>query len=137
MLFEFHSKENAKKPGSVHAMYLLSGGQPAKPSTEVNGNDGEDVHMQSSPFFSSSMPDRDDEHDTVEPVTRVVTLVREEQLEGISTTLLANPVKSGCRAHILYRGQSSVHGALLHSYLQPEPETHRGLLLFTPMTPSD
>ena len=93
MLFEFHAKENAKMPGSVHAMYLLSGAQPTKKVAELNGDD-EDIHMQSSPFFSSSMPDRDDELDVVEPMTRVVTLVREDQLEGVSTVLYASPTNS-------------------------------------------
>ena len=92
MLFEFHSKENARRPGSVHATYLVSGGQPLN-KDELNGID-DDVHMRSSPFFSSSMPSHDDDHqmiervDKKEPLMRVVTLVREDQLEGISTAVL-------------------------------------------------
>ena len=93
MLFEFYSKENARRPGSVHATYLISGGQPSK-NDELNGVDN-DVHMRSSPFFSSSMPSQDEDHEMIEStgrrtevLTRVVTLVREDQLEGISTAAL-------------------------------------------------
>ena len=86
MLFEFYSKENARNPGSVHATYLISGGQPSK--YDLSSID-DDVHMRSNPFFSSSMPSQDEDHEMIEGVgrkealTRVVTLVREDQLEGI------------------------------------------------------
>ena len=83
MLYEFHTHENKKKPGSVYAAYLLYGTQNAKTSN-ANGDahkDGEDIPMASSPFLSSSMPQ---EEDTTEvPPVKVMTVVREENLEGM------------------------------------------------------
>ncbi|KAL8787414.1 MAG: hypothetical protein Q9195_007789 [Heterodermia aff. obscurata] len=83
MLYEFHTHENKKKPGSVHAAYLLYGTQNAKTSN-VNGDthrDGEDIPMASSPFLSSSMPQ--DEDTTEVPPAKVMTVVREENLEAV------------------------------------------------------
>ncbi|KAE9969743.1 hypothetical protein EG327_010498 [Venturia inaequalis] len=88
MLYDFHHNQNAKKPQSVHATYLITGtvgtGPPA-PST--NGTLG-DSFMQSSPF-PSSMPEPDtdfeidpDETPVKEDVpTITILLVQEEQLE--------------------------------------------------------
>lgn len=75
MLYEFHRNQNAKRPGAVHATYLVYGTK--RPSGELptsqNGTDG-DVEMSSSP------PD-------IEPCTEVVptstlSLVPEEQIKG-------------------------------------------------------
>jgi hypothetical protein len=39
MLFDFHQKQNAKKPGSVHATYLITGTRtPPKPQQQPNTN---------------------------------------------------------------------------------------------------
>lgn len=88
MLFEFHRIQNAKKPGSVHAIYCISGtkstSSPGPPQT--NGNhihDGGAAIMQSSPLISS-LPDQEPEDDEgVEqiPVT-TITLVQEEDFES-------------------------------------------------------
>ncbi|KAL8639683.1 MAG: hypothetical protein Q9228_003306 [Teloschistes exilis] len=85
MLFDFHKQENSKKPGSIHAVYLVCGfvsAAPSAPSTQLEHKDGEDVSMQSSPFMSSSMPQKeeDDEFSTA----KTVVLCREEDLEGPS-----------------------------------------------------
>ena len=83
MLYEFHTHENKKKPGSVYAAYLLYGTQNARTSN-ANGDarkDGEDIPMASSPFLSSSMPQ--DEDTTEVPPVKVMTVVREENLEGM------------------------------------------------------
>ena len=82
MLYEFHHAQNSKKTGSVHATYLLDGvPQVVK---EPNGTgyqpDSEDVHMQSSPYMSSSMPQEEDEEDRVP--SRKITLAREEDVNG-------------------------------------------------------
>ena len=83
MLYEFYHHQTSRKPGSIHATYLLSGIlSPA--NTLANGNhrdeDEEDAHMQSSPFVSSQVrPEEDIE--TPLAVT-LITLVREEDLEG-------------------------------------------------------
>ena len=80
MLYEFHAHENKKRPGSVHATYLIYGTQNAKTYYAIAEpqQDGEDVSMTSSPFMSSSMPQ---EEDTVEAPPKVMTVVREENLE--------------------------------------------------------
>ena len=81
MLYDFHHQQNSRKPGSVHGIYLVSGMKTVKPAVAVSGGhiqDGEDSFMQSSPFMSSSMPQAENT-----PSTKVVTLVREEQLEGL------------------------------------------------------
>lgn len=83
MLFEFHRSENAKKAGSVHATYILSGFKKASKSGNTNGTTvattGGDVEMRSSPFPGSSMPPPADESDDL---VRSFTLAREDQLDG-------------------------------------------------------
>lgn len=81
MLFDFHQKQNAKKPKSVHATYLITG---TKRNTEdtigTNGRNGEDATMRSSPFMSS-MPEPEESVEA--PVNKTsIVLVREEELKG-------------------------------------------------------
>ncbi|KAF1846787.1 uncharacterized protein K460DRAFT_367533 [Cucurbitaria berberidis CBS 394.84] len=80
MLFDFQQKQNAKKPNSVHATYLISGTKRRTQHTNgVNDRDGMDTAMRSSPFMSS-MPEAEER--TEEPVkTTTIALVREEELE--------------------------------------------------------
>ena len=82
MLYEFHEVQNSKKPGLVRATYLLDGVPRATKEPDTNGHelDGEDVHMQSSPYMSSSMPQP--ESDDLGVPQRRITLVREEDLAG-------------------------------------------------------
>ena len=85
MLFEFHRQQNVKKPGTVHATYLVAGIKCKLALTTTNGNgakDGEDEHMQSSPFRSS--PILNPEETVDESPVLSITLVREENLEGES-----------------------------------------------------
>lgn len=90
MLYEFHRQQNAKKPGAVHATYLVSGTKQENHATESGGKkDGEDEYMQSSPFMSSSMPQQNE--DTGETSVLSVSLVREEELES-ATALSSAPV---------------------------------------------
>ena len=75
--------QNDKKPGSVHATYLLSGleavkSPPASQDEETLGNGG-DVHMQSSPFLSSSMPQVEDEELSS---SKLILLARQEDLDS-------------------------------------------------------
>lgn len=83
MLYEFHRQQNVKKPGSLHATYLVSGIQmlTAAPQAELSQNGHADVPMPSSPYMSSlAAPGTNDE---AEPVRqRVLTLVKEKNLEG-------------------------------------------------------
>ncbi|KAF1362764.1 hypothetical protein EJ07DRAFT_163360 [Lizonia empirigonia] len=79
MLFDFHQKQNAKKPHSIHATYLISGTKRVAGETNgANGRSEEDVSMRSSPFMSS-MP-QSEEHEE-EPIKKsTILLVREEEL---------------------------------------------------------
>ncbi|KAF7861593.1 uncharacterized protein EAF02_010547 [Botrytis sinoallii] len=80
MLFEFHRVQNAKKPGTIHATYLIGGTKRKEAPIEVEAQkDGEDDYMQSSPFVGSSMPQL--EGSTGEGSTFSITLTREEDLE--------------------------------------------------------
>lgn len=83
MLYDFHRQQNAKKPGTLHATYLLSGTKREEdiPSIKLEvKKDGEDDYMQSSPFIASSMPQI--EEGTGATSVLSITLVREEDLEG-------------------------------------------------------
>ncbi len=83
MLYEFHRQQNGKKPGTIHATYLISGTKRSEESTPPNGTpkkDGDDEYMQSSPFLGSSMPQFDGS--TGESGVLSITLAKEEDLEG-------------------------------------------------------
>lgn len=89
MLFDFHQKQNAKKPGSVHATYLITGTRiPPKPQQQSNTNtqDGEDAVMQSSPPIPSSSAPQAPEEDADPTPVRSVLLVKEEHLSQAKTT---------------------------------------------------
>lgn len=82
MLYDFHRQQNAKKPGTIHATYLISGtkGKEEPLATNVAAKkDGEDDYIQSSPFMASSMPAAEG---TGESGVLSITLVKEENLEG-------------------------------------------------------
>ena len=72
-------------------MYLMSGLQVVKSLSELNGTSddqhADDTPMQSSPFMSSSMPQQEEEEETT-PILKVITLVREEQLERMQILFL-------------------------------------------------
>lgn len=87
MLYDFHRSQNARKPGSIHATYLLCGTYTPEKSSATNGkssatNAGGDVPMSDISFLSSSMPGQEveTEFETI-PVTTIL-LVKEEDLEG-------------------------------------------------------
>lgn len=85
ILFEFHRNENAKKPKTVHATYVISGIQKAPEPTPTNGHaDDEDEMMQSSPYSTGSLPD-EDASDSIR--TTSIILAREEDLEGTQIRL--------------------------------------------------
>lgn len=75
MLYEFHRNQNAKRPGAVHATYLVYGTKKAadERSAARNGADG-DIEM------TSSMPEVESLSDLVPTFT--LSLVPEEQLNG-------------------------------------------------------
>lgn len=91
MLYEFHRKQNSKKPGSVHASYLITGTRIPQTPKQPNGGhgqdkDGEDTVMRSSPPMpSSSMPQPEEEQAAPVPV-RSVLIVKEEHLDKAKAT---------------------------------------------------
>ena len=85
MLYEFHQQQNAKKPGTIHATYLVSGTKP-KNNVATGQKDGEDEYMQSSPFMSSSMPRPSEE--TGETSVLSISLVKEEDLDSMNVHFL-------------------------------------------------
>lgn len=81
MLFDFYQKQMFKKPGCLHATYLIAGYRKPEKPKETDGivsPDGGDSIMQSSPFMSS-MPEAS-EKEPQQPVA-TITLVTEEALE--------------------------------------------------------
>jgi DNA polymerase delta subunit 3 len=83
MLYEFHRKQNSKKPGSVHATYLISGIRPsaAAHATETQ-QDGEDSTMRSSPPLPSSSFQQPEDEEVDEVIhTRTIMVVAEEHLD--------------------------------------------------------
>ena len=81
MLYEFHRLQNGKKPGTLHATYLISGAKRVEePVVAITAKkDGEDDYMQSSPFMNNSVPQAVEE--TGASSTMTITLTREEDLE--------------------------------------------------------
>ncbi|OQO09430.1 hypothetical protein B0A48_04828 [Cryoendolithus antarcticus] len=91
MLYDFHRKQNAKKPSSVHATYLITGTRVAQSTSKTNGihsQDGEDTVMRSSPPIPGSSPAKQtgDSGDNDDIPIRTVLLVREEHLEKAKAT---------------------------------------------------
>ena len=123
MLYEFHAHENKKKPGSVYAAYLLYGTQNAKTSNTNGGiqQDGEDISMASSPFLSSSMPQ--DEEATEVPPVKVMTVVREENLEGVTSYGIPIPIKGTLTLRDSCEG--TIRRDPLNTHLQPQSRPNK------------
>jgi DNA polymerase delta subunit 3 len=74
MLFEFHQWQNAMKPGTVHATYLIHGvliPEVPLPKIQVDG----DVEM------TTDAPDQAQELETIQTTT--LSLVGEENLKSV------------------------------------------------------
>ncbi|KAF6230980.1 hypothetical protein HO173_010888 [Letharia columbiana] len=80
MLYEFYSTQTTKKPASIKATYLLDGVPKGPKEFGVNGHqqDGKDIHLQSSPYMSSSMPHQEEQEEAVP--SRSIILAKEEDL---------------------------------------------------------
>lgn len=89
MLFEFHQKQNAKKPGSVHATYLITGTRTTPSSKQqISGEsqDGEDAVMQSSPPIPNSSAPQATEDDAEPKPVRSILLAKEEHFDQAKAT---------------------------------------------------
>ncbi|KAK7527058.1 DNA polymerase subunit Cdc27 [Phyllosticta citriasiana] len=82
MLYDFHKTQNAKKFGSVHATYLVSGSKRS-PAIQANGTNGvgQDGEIPSSSPYQSSLPDADDEPARTTIKETLIMLAREEDFE--------------------------------------------------------
>ncbi|KAL1643684.1 hypothetical protein SLS58_004699 [Diplodia intermedia] len=80
MLYHFHATENQKRPGSVHATYIITGTKHAGHLTQTNGHADEDVPMRSSPI-PSSLPDAPAEDEQSRLKVTSIKLVREEDVD--------------------------------------------------------
>lgn len=82
MLYEFYAAQKIKKPGSIDAAYLLDGVPRTPEELSANGHQqhGEEMHVQSSPYMSSSIPHQEDQVEAVP--WRSIVLAKEEDLEG-------------------------------------------------------
>ena len=89
MLFEFHQKQNAKKPGSVHATYLITGTRvppKSQQSTNAESQDDGDAIMQSSPPIPNSSAPQAPDDDTAPTPIRSILLVKEEHVQQAKAT---------------------------------------------------
>lgn len=78
MLHDFHKWQNGKRPGSVHATYLIYGTKKDEnASTKPQPSQEDDVEMM------SSMPEPEDDDDVI-PV-RTLSLAPEHELKGLIT----------------------------------------------------
>ncbi|KAL8709946.1 MAG: hypothetical protein Q9220_005396 [cf. Caloplaca sp. 1 TL-2023] len=96
MLFQFHKEQNSKKPGSVKAVYVVSGMTTAVTrgvSTQGSQAPDGDAYMRSSPPLSSSMPQPDDDEEPL--AVRSITICREEDLDGPRPVPTPTPVAAG------------------------------------------
>jgi len=79
-----------KKPGTVHATYLVSGHQREQHTSSTNGLPSQesvsDANLPSSPFPSSSAPQHQNEREDT-PSIRVICLVKEEDLDQAKSLL--------------------------------------------------
>lgn len=81
MLFEFHQQQSSKKKGSIHATYFITGTQVSIVKPRSTQHDDDEIPMPSSPYPSSAIEQPDQRE--VEPIRqKVLTLVKEEDLEG-------------------------------------------------------
>ena len=114
MLYEFYSDQTSKSPGSINATYLLNGvpEAPREYRVNVHQQDGEDTHMESSPYMSSSTPHQDEQEVAVP--SKNVVLAKEEDLEGkISMPFLGYVYSEGGVS-----GKGEIQTNTLHTYLQ-------------------
>lgn len=109
MLFEFHQQQNRKKPGTVHASYLIAGKKLPTDQPKAHYEEGADVgagYIASSPPFRST-PQTGGLESSGDVPTLSVTLVREGDLE---------------QARKNYESISSVHVYCLGPSLMKDPE---------------
>ncbi|KAL8862117.1 MAG: hypothetical protein Q9178_001572 [Gyalolechia marmorata] len=114
-------------PGSVHAVYLVTGFTiPVRPTDlpQIEQADGEDAHMQSSPFMSSSMPQQEDEEEHL--AVKTVTLCREEDLEAAAKCATEDPLLAGRQYGTIHNARVKRRTGLRPPPAQSTPVASRG-----------
>lgn len=109
MLYDFHRLENGKRPGTVHAIYLISGTKRVEePEVAIaSKKDGEDEYMQSSPFMNSSMAQADE--GTGASSTLIITLTREEDLDRTTFPSFTSTLLMEAEIRSQYEQITSIH----------------------------
>lgn len=74
MLYDFHKSQNDKRPGSLHATYLVYGTKKAPVKVEESDGDVKMTDSQSSEEMHVPFSD--------EVPTYTLSIVKEEQLQG-------------------------------------------------------
>ena len=130
MLYEFYSTQMIEDPGSIHATYLMDGASKPPDKSTINGHqhDGEDIHMQSSPYMSSSMGHEEDQEEAV--TSRRIILANEDDLEGkmgvqfMKSFYFAAFRLSTAEKRVSCEGK--IQSNTFHSYLQLGPKQGAG-----------
>lgn len=84
MLFDFYTSENATKPKSIHATYIVTGYRKPQPPASAGGR-GSAGDDNDTVMFDSSFPGTQTTVTTGEVkkgLCKVVELCQEEELEG-------------------------------------------------------
>ncbi|OAX85155.1 hypothetical protein ACJ72_00457 [Emergomyces africanus] len=124
MLYEFHRIENAKKPQSVNATYLITGTQAPAQQHALNGHvkDGDDEIMQSSPFLMSQVSQQEDDTENDDIPRTTITLVREADLpesKSLYQTIFSIFMHSVEPTHLQ---DLNILSDIGHDILQPQSE---------------
>ena len=89
MLYDFHRVHNTRKPGCLHATYLVAGLRKQLPKRNAIGKQPNGTHSQDedSPMLDSDLPSSSAPEQSMEqtqdiPSITSVTLVKEEDLES-------------------------------------------------------
>lgn len=84
MLFDFYTSENATKPKSIHATYIVTGYRKPQPPTSTRGRESADDDNDTV-MFDSSFPGTQTTvtaEEVKKGLCKVIELCQEEELEG-------------------------------------------------------
>jgi len=112
MLYEFHRSQNARKPGALHASYLVAGARkPEKAANRPGAANGDTATSAADSFGtlpSSSMPEQ--ESQTEQIPTTCFTLVKQEHLERpLTTGLYLRLIDDLIEVKSLYESIAAIH----------------------------
>lgn len=114
MLYDFHKSQNDRRPGAIHATYLVYGTKRVVEATNGHAHEDGDVEM------TSSMPETESVAEEV--TTHTLTLVSEEQLQG---SLFSIDIRLQFRS-CPYRCALPVRAGYFDPCVQPRPAPSEG-----------